>query len=369
MIYFDSGATTLQKPQSVYAAVAHAMRTMASPGRGGYQQAFAAAQAVFHCREQAAELFDCRPEQVVFTFNATHGLNLAIKTLISPGDSVVISGFEHNAVTRPLHALDAHITVAGKILFDPADTLRAFEQSITQDTAAVICTQVSNVFGYVLPVPQIARLCRARGVPLIIDAAQAAGIEQVSLEKTGAAFIAMPGHKALYGPQGTGILLCGRLPGPLIEGGTGSQSALQQMPDWLPDGAEAGTGNVPGICGLSAGLDYVARRGLEQIRGQERRLARQLIEGLENIDGVRVFSGENQSGVVSFQVSGQDCEEVAEALARREIAVRAGLHCAPRAHESAGTLEEGTVRASFSTFNTGEEIQVFLAELREIVRR
>lgn len=367
MIYFDSSATTFQKPNTVYAAVAEAMRTMASPGRGGYRQAAAAADTVFRCRQLAASMFECETEQVVFTFNATHGLNIAIKTLVAPGARVVVSGFEHNAVMRPLHKLQAQIVTAGRRLFDPDDTLAAFRDAVTPDTAAVICTQVSNVFGYRLPIEQIAALCRQRKVPLVIDAAQAAGVVPVSLKKTGAAFIAMPGHKALYGPQGTGILLCGRLPQTLLEGGTGSQSALQQMPDWLPDRVEAGTANVPGICGLLAGMEYVLARGMAQIAAHEAQLSRRLQRQLAQIRDIRVFQGAAQTGVTSFQTAMTDCEEVAQALAQRDIAVRAGLHCAPLAHESAGTLQTGTVRVSFSCFNTEAEVDRFVTALSQIL--
>lgn len=369
MIYFDAGATTLQKPETVPKAVQLAMTTMASPGRGGYREAMAAAEAVYACREQAAEMFDCQPEQVVFTFNTTHGLNLAIKTLVQPRARVVISGFEHNAVTRPLFRLGADVHVAGTKLFDPSDTLQAFAQQITPQTAAVICTHVSNVFGYVLPLAEISRLCRARGVPLIVDAAQSAGILPVSLKQTGAAFIAMPGHKSLYGPQGTGLLLCSRLPEPLLEGGTGSQSALAQMPEWLPDRAEAGTQNVAGICGLAAGMDYICQRGMGRIAREEWLLAARLGKELSGWRDVQVFCGDGgtQSGVISFQTGRRDCEETARLLAERGIAVRAGLHCAPRAHQSAGTLRDGTIRASFSAFNTPAEADRFLQTLWEIL--
>lgn len=367
MIYFDSGATTFQKPKEVAQAVNHAMRTMASPGRGGYRQAAAAADAVFRCRQLAASMFECETEQVVFTFNATHGLNLAIKTLVAPGARVVVSGFEHNAVMRPLRKLQAQVVTAGRRLFNPGDTLAAFSAAITPDTAAVICTQVSNVFGYHLPIGEIAALCRQCRVPLVIDAAQAAGVVPVSLKKTGAAFIAMPGHKALYGPQGTGILLCNRLPQTLLEGGTGSQSALQQMPDWLPDRAEAGTANVPGICGLMAGMEYVQQRGVAEIAAHETHLSRRLQQQLAQIRGIRVFQGAAQTGVTSFQTTKMDCEEVAQALAQRDIAVRAGLHCAPLAHESAGTLQTGTVRVSFSCFNTEAEVDRFVMALSQIL--
>ena len=184
-----------------------------------------AADAVYDCRCLAGALFDAQPEQVVFTMNATHALNLAIKTLVKPGGRAVISGFEHNAVLRPLHHLGAEIIVAGRRLFDPADTISAFDRAITPGTSAVICTHVSNVFGYILPVEEIAALCRARGVPFVLDASQSAGLLPVRLAELGADFIGMPGHKALYGPQGTGLLLCARMPDTLLEGGSGSAPA------------------------------------------------------------------------------------------------------------------------------------------------
>ena len=212
-----------------------------------------AAEAVFRCRNLAGELFDCPPERVVFTMNCTHGLNMAIRTLVHPGDRVVISGFEHNAVTRPLHALGAQVTVAGRKLFDWKDTLEAFDRALAQKPVAAVFTHVSNVFGYILPVRELAELCRLHGVPFILDAAQSAGSRPVGLRSLGAEFIAMPGHKGLLGPQGTGLLLCGRDPEPLMQGGTGSISAEQDMPDFLPDRGEAGTVNVPGICGLAPG--------------------------------------------------------------------------------------------------------------------
>ena len=208
MIYFDAAATTWQKPPQVRRAVARAMERLASPGRGGYRQAREAEQMMYDCRLAAAALFGCEPEQAVFTMNATHGLNIAVKSLVRRGGRVVISGFEHNAVVRPLHAAGARTVAAGRALFDPDAVLDAFDRAITRDTDAVICTHVSNVFGFILPVEEIAGLCRARGVPLIVDASQSAGILPVSLRGLGARFIAMPGHKGLYGPQGTGLLLC-----------------------------------------------------------------------------------------------------------------------------------------------------------------
>lgn len=345
MIYLDNGATSLHKPREVCLAMADALRCCANPGRGGYPAAVAAAERVYDCREQAARLFDCGEEQVVFTSNCTHGLNIAIRTLFHPGSRVVISGFEHNAVTRPLHGLGAELIVAGRRLFDWDNILSEFETALKRGVDGAVFTQVSNVFGYILPVEELAALCRRYGVPFLVDAAQSAGSMEVSLRKWGADFIAMPGHKGLLGPQGTGLLLCGRKPEPLLLGGTGSASRQQTMPDELPDRLEAGTLNVPGIAGLGAALRFLRRRGMEGAFRAGQRQAAACADGLRAM-GLRVFAGEHQAATVSF-LPGMDCEEAARALADMGIALRAGLHCAPLAHESAGTLETGTLRVSF----------------------
>ena len=345
MIYLDSGATSFHKPPQVARAMLHAMERCANPGRGGYPAAMEAANTVYRCREAAGLLFHCEPDQVVFTSNCTHALNMAIRTLVHPGSRVVISGFEHKAVTRPLHGLGAKVIVAGRRLFDWADTLAEFEKALDRGADAAVFTQTSNVFGYILPVAEIAEMCKKRGIPFIVDAAQAAGSQEVSLEKLGADFIAMPGHKGLLGPQGTGILLCRRIPEPLLMGGTGSESMNQNMPELTPDRGEAGTLNVPGIAGLEAGLRWLLRENPEKIGRREADAAGYCAMLLRE-RGLRVFAGRHQSGTVSFVPDG-DCEEMASSLARLGIAVRAGLHCAPLAHESAGTLDTGTVRVSF----------------------
>lgn len=370
MIYLDSAATTLQKPPTVALASARAINNLASPGRGGYKAAMSAAETAWACREEAAALFHVPdPERVVFTFNATHGLNIAIKSLVNPGDRVLISGYEHNAVTRPLHAIpNVDLCVARAPLFDQNAMLTAFQRALDRGVDAVVCNQVSNVFGAVLPIEEIALLCQERGVPLIVDASQAAGVVPVDFEKLGAAFIAMPGHKGLYGPQGTGLLLCGsNLIRPILEGGTGSNSINQEMPEFLPDRLEAGTHNIAGIAGLLEGIRYVRRRGIKNIRMHETNLIQQLRKGLEQIPAVQLYASdrlEAQTGVLSFRVEGMDCEAVGEKLGDLGFALRAGLHCAPLAHETAGTLETGTVRASVSAFNTEREIQQLLSALQ-----
>jgi len=358
MIYLDNGATSFHKPAAVYRGVMDAMRSCASPGRGGHRAAMAADRRIYGCREQAAELFDCEPQQVVLTTSCTHGLNIAIRTLVKPGGRVVITGFEHNAVTRPLHALKARMIVAGKKLFDWDDTLAEFEEALRQGVDAAVFTHVSNVFGYILPVEKMAMLCRQYGIPFVIDAAQSAGTLPLSLKNLGADFIAMPGHKGLLGPQGTGLLLCSGEGQPLLQGGTGSESALQEMPSFLPDRLEPGTLNVPGFAGLREGLRYLNRVGPASIHAREHQQMERCAAGLKQL-GMRVFSGPHQAATVSF-LPGMDCEEAAAFLAEQGIAVRAGLHCAPYAHESAGTLRTGTVRVSFGFDCNAAETAAFL---------
>lgn len=375
MIYLDSAATTLQKPAAVAQASARAIRTCASPGRGGHKPAMLAADVAYRCRELAGELLGvAEPERVVFTMNATHALNIAIQSLVGPGDTVVTSGWEHNAVTRPLKALGADVKVAAGPLFDVRAALAAFEGLLTEEVKCAVCTQCSNVFGMVLPIGEIAALCRRRGIPLIVDASQSAGCLSVDLDGWGAAFVAMPGHKGLYGPQGTGLLLCGRevRSTPILQGGAGSASLSQDMPDFLPDRLEAGTHNIAGIAGLLEGLRFVSAKGPQTILAHEQKLVALAQSGLSQLPGVEVFADhslEAQAGVLSFRVHGMDCEEVGQRLSERGVAVRTGLHCAPMAHASGGTLDTGTVRVSFSAYNSLGEVERFLNLTERMLRR
>ena len=358
MIYLDNAATTMVKPLAVYRAVLNAMQTMASPGRGAHEPAMRAAKTVFDCRREAAELFNVpEPEQIVFTMNATHGLNIAINSLVHPGTRVLVSGYEHNSVTRPLQEMGAEIHVASAALFDSRGMLEAFERELPKVELAV-CTHVSNVFGFILPIYEIAELCHKRSVPLVVDASQSAGALEVDFKRLGAEFIAMPGHKGLFGPQGTGILICSGDCKPLLSGGSGTDSIVQRMPEYLPDRLEAGTHNVCGIAGLLEGIRFVRQKGVKEIFAHETALLRQMARQLEDVHGLELFTQNcrDQSGVLSVRSDKINCEDLASALSERGICVRTGLHCSPYAHRSAGTLDSGTVRFSFSPFNTGEEI-------------
>ncbi|MCL2031220.1 MAG: aminotransferase class V-fold PLP-dependent enzyme [Oscillospiraceae bacterium] len=384
MIYLDNAATTLPKPKSVKKAVGAALRESGGAGRGGHAAAVRAAEILFETRETAAGLFRMRdPERVIFTCNCTHALNIAIKSLAPRGGRVVTSGFEHNAVVRPLFRLSREngvkVDVLPTPLFEPETAVELFDMALRGDVSLVVCTHVSNVFGYILPIERIWELCRRRGVPMIVDAAQSAGC--LPIRGDAGPYYCMPGHKGLYGPQGTGLLLCpppagggGVLRG-LIEGGTGVASADPAMPNFYPERLEAGTPNAHSIAGLNAGMRFVVERGLASPAGRPEGappsggLIARLERSLSAIWGVTTYAAKDlygQSGVMSFTVEGRDPENVAARLAARGIAVRAGLHCAPHAHRTAGTLPGGTVRVSPGAFNTPGDVGKLAAAVRRL---
>lgn len=369
MIYFDSAATSFQKPPQVLRAYAETIKTAASPGRGAYREAMRASEAMLRAREEAAAFFHFPdPERVVLTMNATHALNLAIHSLAAPGKKAVISGFEHNSVLRPLVDAGMEIAVAGRRLFDPEGLLAAFRRELP-GAALAVCTHVSNAFGYILPIGEIASLCRAQGVPLIVDASQSAGVLELDCSALNTAFVAMPGHKSLLGVPGSGLLLCSHDTLPLLHGGSGSDSIERRMPRYLPDRLEAGTQNAPAAAALAAGIGYIRRHGRRVIESHERELCRHMAQLLGRSGDLEIFyaDGGVQSGVLSFRSRSRGCEEIAERLGREGICVRSGLHCTPLAHESAGTLGTGTVRMSFSPFNTHAEVEKAAGKLIKII--
>ncbi len=373
MIYLDNAATTLIKPQSVYDAVNRALKSAANAGRGGHNASMCAADILFECREVAAELFGAPgAENVIFTLNATHALNIAIQGVMGKGGHCVISGYEHNSVVRPLTALAERgvtYSVAWAPLFEQELMVDAISKEIKKNTKAVIVTHVSNVFGYVLPIAEIDALCAKKGIVLIIDASQSAGSLPVKLKNlTATRFICAPGHKGLYGPQGTGLLICrdGREIPPLMQGGTGSQSQEALSPDFLPDRHEAGTQNTHGIAGLLEGVKFVCKE--ENLYNHERALIDFTAEEIAKIPGAILYydGGKGvQSGAVSFNLAGISSDEVSYQLSLLDIAVRAGFHCAPLAHESVGD-RVGTVRASFSVFNTEKDVEALITALKKI---
>ena len=364
MIYLDNAATSLLKPPEVAKAMTTAMRTMASPGRGGHEPAAKAADTAFRCREELSEFFRAPgPEHVAFTMNATHAVNIAIATLVKPGDRVVISGYEHNAVTRPLHMLGAETDAAVSPLFEPEAAIEAFRKRLP-GAKCCVCTHVSNVFGFILPVEEIAAMCREYGVSFVLDASQSAGVLNVDMEALGAEFVAMPGHKGLLGPQGIGALLLrpdfAETLEPVICGGTGSASDSEDVPAYFPDRLEPGTPNLPGVFGWEAALAYLQKTTVHAVQAHDRMLCQRFLDGLRDIPGVNLIgpdTAENRVGVFSLDFPGKDNAEVSAMLEERfGILTRCGLHCAPSAHRTLGTFPRGTVRLSFGWYTTEQEV-------------
>lgn len=374
-IYFDNAATSFPKPPSVRAAVAQAFdRAGGNPGRGAHALALSSARTVFECRERiAAFTRSGLPENVVFTLNATYALNIAIKSLIRPGAQTVTSCFEHNSVRRPLSALGCRVT-----RFDPRlpedQFIRDIEMALRRGAEAVVCAHASNVLPIALPVGKIAALCRKYCAVCIIDASQSAGSLDVDVGAIGADAVCFPGHKGLYGPMGCGVCVFGsRYAGDasrlkqVTEGGSGVSSLEAAMPSLLPERFEAGTLCVPAIAGLSAGIEAVERIGLGSLRERERAVARRAREVIGNTRGAILYDPPGAEGpIVLFNLDGKRPEETAALLDERGICVRAGLHCAPDAHRSIGTLPLGAVRLSFGMFNTRDEVERFAKALREI---
>lgn len=377
MIYLDNAATTYPKPASVRNAVAYAFEKYgANPGRAGHSMAMAASEETYRCRSTAADFFHAPgPECVAFTLNCTHAVNYVLKGVLSPGDHAVTSCLEHNAVMRPLQALSGtgvEYTAARVVPGDDDATVEAFRQAVRSNTKLIVCTHASNVWGIRLPVERIARLGRELGIPTAVDCAQSAGVLPISMED-GPDFLCIAGHKGLYGPMGTGMLLArdGSKLSTVIEGGTGTSSAQLTQPLEMPERMESGTQNMPGISGLRAGMEFVKKRGTEEIFRHEMSLIRYLYGRLSDIGQVRLYTGEPDllhfAPVLSFNVGEIPSEVIGRELSDQGVAVRAGLHCAPAAHSFMGTLEQGAVRVCPSAFSNMNEMKGFVSALVKII--
>lgn len=368
-IYLDNAATSFPKPESVYQAVEHAMRQVGgSPGRGGHRRSLEAARIMFQAREAIAGLIAIPDSsRIIFTHNATGALNLALHGTLLPGDHVITTSMEHNSLVRPLHALRKNgvevtvIQAGGDGLVEPDDIRKALKGN----SRMVAVGHVSNVCGAIQPIDRIAAICREAGAIFLLDAAQSAGSLNIDVLSTGIDMLAAPGHKGLMGPSGTGFLYVAPhiTLKPILEGGTGTDSTSEEQPLTMPDGFEAGTHNLPGIAGLKAGIDFVREKGLDTIFQHERNLLDEAIGLLSLIPGL-IFYGPMDNAqrglVLSFTVSGIDAALLSSELDQRfDIAVRAGLHCAPQAHRTLGTFPDGTVRLSPGWANTSEEIAFF----------
>lgn len=372
MINFDNSATTFPKPRSVKAASAAALEKYGgNPGRGGHAISLASANAVFRARENIADFFGASPENVVFTLNCTHALNLAIKGVLKPGDHVIISSFEHNSSARPVHALSksgVKYSIA-EVFPESALTVESFRSLIRPDTKAIICTIGSNVTGQIMPFLELGMLAEKHGLCFIADGAQACGIIPVKLSD-GINILCTAGHKALYGPTGTGLLISdGKFPiTPIMEGGTGSASIELEQPDFLPDSLESGTVNTAGIIALNAGVDFVRKLTLKKIFTHETALCRQFISGISDLDSVIIYRERNANylPIVLFNIKGMPSDETASALNDMGFALRGGLHCSGLAHKSLGTLPNGGVRFAPSVMNSSSEVAKLVSAVRKL---
>lgn len=368
-VYLDNAATSFPKPEKVYQAVIHAMREVgASPGRGGHHRSLEAGRIMFMAREAVARLFSIPDSsRIIFTHNATGALNLALHGTLKPGDHVITTSMEHNSLLRPLHALgregvDVTIVDAGPDgLVDPERIARV----VRNDTRMIAVGHISNVCGAIQPIAQVSAICRKAGAMFLVDAAQSAGYIDIDVVSSGIDLLAAPGHKGLLGPPGTGLLYVAphvELK-PIFEGGTGTSSTSLEQPLMMPDGYEAGTHNLPGIAGLKAGIEFILERGIDTILQHERALVNQAATQLALIPGVKIYGPgdpDRRGAVLSFNVEGVDASLLAAELDYGfDIAVRAGLHCAPLAHRTIGTLPGGTLRMSPGWSSTSEEIAFF----------
>lgn len=376
MIYLDNAATTLHKPPQVMEAVLHAMITMGNAARGAHGGALEASRTVFGTREKLARLFSCRrADHVVFTANSTEALNIAINGTIHRGDHVISTDCEHNSVLRPLYRLEEERGV--ELDFVPADRqgrvdYSDFERLMRPHTRAVVCTHCSNLMGNVMDLARISDIAHRHGALLLVDASQTAGTVPIHMEALGVDVLCFTGHKGLMGPQGTGGL-CIR-PGveiaPWKVGGSGVHSYDRHQPMEYPTRLEAGTLNSHGIAGLSAALDVILERGVEDIQRAEHALMQRFYEGVRDIPGVTVygdFSAPERCAIVALNIRDYDSSAVSDELTvTYGIATRPGAHCAPRMHKALGTTEQGAVRFSFSCYNTEQEVDAAIAAVRAI---
>lgn len=379
MIYLDNAATSYPKPKAVQARIIGAMQQYgANPGRSSYKMAMETGEALYSCRRDAAAFFHADgPECVVFQPSCTQAINTVVKGFLESGDHVVVSDLEHNAVMRPLKRLaqqEITYSVAKTYPGENERTIQAFRAAMNAKTRLVVCNHASNVFGFRLPVERIAALAHAYGAKICVDCAQSAGLLPIDMQESGIDYLCIAGHKGLYGPMGTGLLLLrqGDVLQTLVEGGTGTQSRQLFQPEEPPERYESGTQNIPGILGLQAGIRFVRGMGIERIYAHEMQLVAHLYKGLEKIPNIALYTEIPMAPffvpVLSFNHKGFSSEEMGTYLAEHGIAVRCGLHCAPAAHDKMGTAE-GTVRVAPSVFTRKNDIDRLLWQIRELNRK
>ncbi|WP_069988090.1 aminotransferase class V-fold PLP-dependent enzyme [Massilioclostridium coli] len=377
MIYFDNAATTYPKPNQVIQAVQQGMlRYGGNPGRSGHSISMRTAEKVYQVRNLAADFFDAEVENVIFTCNCTQALNFAIKGILLNGGHVITTNLEHNSVLRPIASLAKHNNVSYTIMdvYNQSEEtiLAMIKKAIRSDTKLIICTHGSNVTGQRLPIERIAKLCKEHNILFAVDGAQSAGVLPVQVRNMGIDLFCTAGHKSLYGPSGTGLLVLGNkiLLETIMEGGTGTNSFRMEQPEFYPERMESGTVNTAGICGLGAGIQFLKQKGLRRIYQHEISLCRMAFLGLKGMRNIQLYTPDCAEGsylpVFIFNVKGRTSMEVVDQLNDAGFALRGGLHCAPLIHQALGTEEIGGVRLSVSVFNKREEIQKFLSTMQKI---
>ena len=378
-IYFDNSSTSFPKAPNVGRAMGEFIENGAfNINRGSYEGAYEAGSAVLDTREMLKDLFNCpNSKNVVFTPSVTYSLNFFIKGFLKPGDHVLVTSVEHNAVMRPLVQMEKLGVEFDAVPCDEeggvtADDFRAY---IKENTKAIITTHASNVCGTIIPIEEIGALCKEKGLVYAVDTAQTAGILNIDMQKANIDFLAFTGHKGLLGPQGIGgFISSDKLEGlidPVISGGTGSLSDSEEIPDFLPDRFESGTLNLPGIIGLHQALVYLKEAGIDNMRKEKMEITKYFLDQVKEIDGVKVAGKktvEGRLGVVSIDFEGFDNSIVSFYLSSKyKIMTRVGMHCAPRAHKTLKTFPQGTVRFSFSHFNTKEEVDICINAIKTIL--
>ncbi|MBS7009733.1 aminotransferase class V-fold PLP-dependent enzyme [Anaerostipes sp.] len=374
MIYFDSAATSYYRPDSVALAVADAVRHMGNSSRGMHDAALDASRTIFEVREKLGEMFGCGPSQIAFSSNVTESLNTAVCGLLSPGDHVVTTVLEHNSVLRPLYRMEQQGVELSIAECDAFGVIRPehIKELFRPNTRAVVCTHASNLTGNLTDIRRIGKAAHERGILMIVDGAQTAGIFPVDLLKDHVDVFCFTGHKSLLGPQGTGGMAVrrGLAVNPLKVGGSGMRTFEKEQPGQMPEVLEAGTLNGHGIAGLGAGIDYINRQGMDHLREKELRLAGMFYEEVVRIPGVAVygsFAKEQRAPIVSLNIRDIPSGEVSSCLMEEYgICTRSGGHCAPLMHKAFGTEEQGMVRFSFSSFNTEEQTEQAVKSVKEI---
>ena len=376
MVYFDNAATSFPKPDIVYDSIMKVMKEYgANPGRSGHKLALKLGREIYETRELIARLFNIdNPMNIIYTFNCTESLNLGIKGILNKGDHVITTSMEHNSVLRPLKALEKEGIEISIIKGDSMGRINPedIKESIRENTKLIVTTHISNLTGTIMPIEEIGKIAKENNIYYLVDAAQSAGVYHIDVKKMGIDLLAFPGHKGLLGPQGTGALYIGENIElkEMKQGGTGSISHLLTQPDVSPDKYESGTPNGPGIVGLGTGIKYILDQGMDNIRKHEEKLTEYFIEEVSKIDGIKIYGPLNikeQAAVVPINVKEEDSSEISYILDEYyNIGVRPGLHCAPMAHKTIGTFEQGVVRFSFGPFNTFDEIEIAIKALKEI---